>query len=265
MTVNSYLTEIANACILRDERNQQIKRSVVSIKSRIKNKLGSNVSDQILFGSFSRCTCLPRSYDEKSDVDLMIVFNDQTKTPQTYLNWLRDFVEQSYTRSEIKQSHPTIQLNLNHISFELVPALRTTYLDSIYKIPAPAKNWEEWVDTNPTKFNIDLLALNQIHGNLIKPLVRVLKYWNASQKYPFRSYELEQSIIAGTKSLNSHSTSLSEYFFQIVETLPLHNIPESYRYRLFRLKSKTSEVRSIETFYPLNAVDQLKQVIKPIS
>lgn len=45
------------------------------------------------FGSSTRGTILPRSMDEQSDIDYMIVFNENNATPQTYLNRLKTFVE----------------------------------------------------------------------------------------------------------------------------------------------------------------------------
>lgn len=58
----------------------------------------------------TRNTILPRYMDSHSDVDYMVVFKDSGFRPQTYLERLRRFVERNYTRSQIKQSHPTIQL-----------------------------------------------------------------------------------------------------------------------------------------------------------
>src|SRR5690606_33860858 len=36
---------------------------------------------------------------------------------------------------------------------------------------------------------------NQSNENLIKPLARILKYWNACNQYPFESYKLEQEVV----------------------------------------------------------------------
>src|SRR5690606_40140815 len=58
----------------------------------------------------SRGTILPRSMDEQSDIDYMVVFSDGSATPQTYLNRLKTFVEKRYGSSEIYQSSPTIVL-----------------------------------------------------------------------------------------------------------------------------------------------------------
>ncbi len=68
--------------------------------------------------------------DAHSDIDYMVVFEKGGYNPQTYLDGLRRFVEQRYQNSEIYQSSPTVVLELNHIRFDLVPAIRqwgTTY------------------------------------------------------------------------------------------------------------------------------------------
>jgi hypothetical protein len=76
----------------------------------------------------------------------MIVFDtsEGQKKPQTYLNRLRRFAELKYSTSEVFQSSPTIVLSLNHISFELVPAI----YNYGYQIPSPASSWEEWMSTD---------------------------------------------------------------------------------------------------------------------
>jgi len=55
----------------------------------------------------------------------MVIFNiyDGQGKPQTYLDRLRELAEVKYSTSEISQSNPTIVLALNHIKFELVPAV----------------------------------------------------------------------------------------------------------------------------------------------
>jgi lysine/ornithine N-monooxygenase len=67
---------------------------------------------------------------------------------------LKFFVERYYSASERKQSHPTIRLNLNHITFELVPAVYNVLYG--YQIPAPENNFETWISTDPNDFNSKL-------------------------------------------------------------------------------------------------------------
>ena len=123
MTVNSYLTYLANSSIIKKTEQANIQRSVFTLRIKLKKYFGPAISRQLIFGSYSRGTILPRTMDVNSDVDYMIVFSDSSAKPQTYLDRVREFAETYYTRSEIFQSNPTIVLSLNHIRFELVPAI----------------------------------------------------------------------------------------------------------------------------------------------
>src|SRR5260370_9100413 len=49
------------------------------------------IAQHFRFGSSTRGTILPRSMDEQSDIDYMVVFSDGSATPQTYLNRLKSF------------------------------------------------------------------------------------------------------------------------------------------------------------------------------
>jgi len=77
------------------------------------------------------------------NVDYMVIFeNPNNYKPQTLLNYLKNFVNHYYRTSEIYQSHPTIVLELNHITFELVPA-KKDILGTVY-ISSPSSSYEEW-------------------------------------------------------------------------------------------------------------------------
>ena len=219
MTVNSYLTNLANTAIIRDQEQKSILRSIAILQIRLKRHFGTDITQQVIFGSYSRGTILPRSMDDNSDIDYMVVFADSSSRPQTYLNRLRRFVQRYYSRSEISQSNPTIVLSLNHIRFELVPAINGWW--SGLQIPAKASDYEDWISTNPRVFNQELVNTNQSYGNLIKPLVRVVKYWNAKNGYPFESYSLEQNIVQhgfGFLGLLG-GNQLKDYFYDYIEEM----------------------------------------------
>lgn len=192
MTVATYLKRVAGSAIIRDVEKSSIRTSIATIKSRLNAHFGNDIKDQFIFGSYTRNTILPRSMDERSDIDYMVVFNNDGVKPQAYLDRLRRFVEKYYSSSEIKQSHPTIQLKLNHIMFELVPAQKTWWG---YSIPSKSYGADEWIGTDPNDFNQTLTRKNQEYDNAIKPLVRLMKYWNAQNGYLFESYSLEKFIV----------------------------------------------------------------------
>ncbi len=194
MSVNTHLTKIASELVLSSEEDSSISTSIATLTTRMDSYFGTNIKERFQFGSSVRGTILPRKVDSSSDIDFLIVFDtaDGKKKPQTYLDRIRQFAELKYSSSEIKQSHPTVVLSLNHISFELVPAVLEY---SSYQIPSPATSYSEWIVTDPIGANQALQTKNKDNNFLVKPLVRLIKYWNAKNGFPFTSYSLEQYIV----------------------------------------------------------------------
>lgn len=263
MTVNSHLTTLSNFAMVRDRERDSIQRSLATLQDRSSRHFGSDISRQIIFGSYSRNTILPRSMDANSDVDYMMVFANSSARPQTYLNRLRRFVEAYYTRSEISQSNPTIVLSLNHIKFELVPA--TEHWFSGLQIPAKASDYEDWTSTDPTGFNQQLSNTNQVHGNLIKPLIRIMKYWNARNRYPFDSYELEQDIVQHDFGLFGlfMPKQLKDYFYDYAGQVNVGwSAPQWKKDAVARLKRVIEEVKQLERDgYLETAEKRIKQLL----
>ena len=126
MTVNSYLQNRASSLVIHETEKEKIQKSVNAIKSRLSSYFGSDLSDALLFGSYTRGTILPRSADSQSDIDIMAVFgNDYGFKPQTFLDRLKRFAEFWYPNSIVAQSSPSIVLKLEHITFEITPAYKS--------------------------------------------------------------------------------------------------------------------------------------------
>jgi predicted nucleotidyltransferase len=125
MSVLSYLEKRASEAVLSDVEKQSVNTSVATLATRMSSNFGTSLSEQLRFGSSTRGTILPRSMDGHSDIDYMVEFADSGHTPQTYLDRVKRFAEKYYYSSDIKQSSPTIVLELNHIKFDLVPALKS--------------------------------------------------------------------------------------------------------------------------------------------
>lgn len=189
MTINSYLEGLGASLVLSEDEKASIVTSINTIETRLDNYF-SNASERFVFGSYTRHTILPRSADDRSDIDYMVVFSDGRQyTPQACLNRLKNFVERYYTMSEIHQSSPTIVLELNHIKFELVPA----YSESgFYYIPDKSGGW---MITSPNSFNKKLTDANNNNNYKVKPIVRLIKYWNVvKNQRGLSSFEIEQKI-----------------------------------------------------------------------
>ena len=195
--------------------------------------------------------------DERSDIDYMIVFSENNATPQTYLNRLKAFVEKYYRSSDIRQSSPTIVLELNHIKFDLVPAT-TTWLSEL-QIPDGSCGW---MTTNPNDFNATLEAKNKGHKSLIKPTIRLFKYWNATAEFPFRSsFEMEKWVCGLSLWFLANQ---KDYFFAVIENL---STSSSYAQwvndKITRAKTIVANVRQYEKDeMPVSAENEIKKLFR---
>lgn len=256
MSVITYLDTRASNAVLSSGEQSSINTSVNTLKSRLSTYFGSGLSDQFRFGSSTRGTILPRAMDEHSDIDYMVVFAERGYSPQTYLDRLKRFAENHYSRSDIKQSSPTIVLLLNHIRFDLVPALKEQYVPG-YQIPNGATAWQS---TNPNDFNASLVAKNNAELSKIKPAIRLLKYWNAQNGYVYDSFSLERWVI--TLSFSS-ALNLRDYLFTIFDNLTLGYDQSQWRKdKLARAKAIIAEVRRMERDdMPYSAEGEIKKLI----
>ncbi len=254
MSVLSYLERRASAAVLSEAEKSSINTSISTIQNRLNGYFGKELAEHFRFGSSTRGTILPRQIDAKSDIDYMIVFSGGGYTPQTYLDKLRRFSEYYYQKSEIYQSSPTIVLELNHIKFDLVPALSDWLLG--YKIPDGLGGW---LGTNPNDFNARLTQKNGLELHKIKPTIRLAKIWNVSAGYVWDSYNLEKWIVDLSFSFAFTQTG---YLFTVFDNMQANFNSQWRNDRIKRAKQIVAEVRSLEAQnYPNLAEAEVKKLI----
>lgn len=254
MSVLTYLQQRASDAVLSSGENASITTSITTLGSRLNSHFGATVTEHFRFGSSTRGTILPRSMDAQSDIDYMVVFGDAGYTPQTYLDRLKRFVERYYSRSEIYQSSPTIVLELNHIRFELVPALKGIW--SSYQIPDGSAAWRS---TDPNGFNAKLTAKNNAELSLIKPTIRLAKFWNATAGYVFESYGLEQWIV---DQYYPYSSNQKQYLFQVFDLMSVYGLAQWKKDKVQRAKDIVVKVRQYEAGdMPYSAEAEVKKLI----
>jgi Second Messenger Oligonucleotide or Dinucleotide Synthetase domain len=254
MTVNSYLISCASDAVLSTAEQDSINRSITTLQTRLNSYFDTKLSSHFRFGSSTRGTILPRKMDSHSDIDYMVVFAESGYTPQTYLNRLRAFVDAYYSSSDIKQSSPTIVLELNHIKFDLVPALSGTW--GGYQIPDGPNAWRS---TNPNDFNATLTQKNTANHYLIKPTIRLMKYWNAQNSYVYDSYALEKWIVEQSYFFIS---TQRDYLLETFEKLVTPTNTQWNKDRVERAKKIVAEVRRLECDgYPATAEAEIKKLI----
>jgi hypothetical protein len=259
MTVNTHLSQLASALVLYSSENSSISTSIDTLASRLNAHFGRSITGHFQFGSSTRGTILPRKADSNSDIDYMIVFDTSSegqKKPQTYLDRLRRFAELKYSTSEISQSHPTIVLSLNHIRFELVPAVYNFGL----QIPSPATSWLDWMPTDPSAANQRLQDKNKAENYQVKPLVRLVKYWNATKGHPFTSFSLEEYIVS--QSFWSCAV-LRDYFYSFWSGLSCRY--ETAQYIKEMVESAKQHARKAREYeddnMPASAETEIKKIV----
>lgn len=255
MSVLSHLQNRASAAVLSSTEKSSIDTSIATINTRIKAYFGDNLVSQFRFGSSTRDTILPRFMDEHSDIDYMVVLKEDGSVPQTYLDRMKRFAEKYYSTSYIKQSSPSIMLELNHIRFDLVPAIKSW--DTWYKIPDASGSWQ---DTNPNDFNGNLIEKNKQNLNIIKPTIRLAKYWNALNGYIFDSFGLEKWII-GLSFWGC--TNQKDYLFTVFDNLQVVYVEaQRHKDKVTRAKQIVQNVRDYERQgMPVTAESEIKKLI----
>lgn len=253
MSVAGYLVRQAARAILSDAEKLSISRSLAHLRTNLNLYLGYPTTSLVLFGSYWRGTNLPRAMDPRSDVDFMVAFKDGGFRPQTYLDRLKRFVEARYSRTEVYQSAPTVVLELNHIRFELVPAIATHGRDFI--IP---NGPDQWQHTSPFDFQQYFQMRNTAERSMLKPAIRLLKFWNAQNGYPYASYELEQWAVA-----NSYfgCQNVRDYLFAMIDDLPWQHGTQWRAGKVERAKAIVSTVRSYLRYYEFTAEQEVKKLI----
>lgn len=262
MSVLSYLDNLASNAILSDGEESSIETSISTLQTRLDSYFVDELKEHFKFGSSTRGTILPRNMDSESDIDYMIVFDDNTYKPQTYLNRLKNFAEYYYSRSEIYQDNPTIVLKLNHIKFELVPAL-STYTEGQYRIPDKANSYSDWIYTNPNYFNKELTEKNKNNNCKIKPMIRLVKYWNADRGHLFYSFLKEKDIV---DKYYYNCSNVKDYFFYYMLSMS----DSDYKYQktadeVKRAKKIINQVKEYEKAgYPVTAENEIKKLLPEV-
>lgn len=245
MSVKSHLDILASNLNLEQVEKNKVDKSIETLARRLALYFNNNeLNGHLKFGSYTRGTILPRKADTYSDVDYMVIFNNiNNYKPQTLLNYLKDFVSFYYKKSEIYQSHPTIVLELDHIKFELVPA-KKDYWGDIY-IPSKSSPFEEWIRTDPNAFNKKLSDKNGSNNYEIKPLVRLMKYWNRLNGNYFSSYLLENKIV---ENYYYGCSNIKDYLFSTIDNMNYsYSDPQGYKDKIDRAKKIVAQTKEYES------------------
>lgn len=111
------------------------------------------------------------------------------------LNTFRDFLRQSYGRSEIARDGQAVNVWLESygLGLDVVPTFRVkrTNGTDYFWIPV-GSNDPSWQKTDPRNDATVLDRVEQTTGPSVRSVIRLIKYWNLKRNFGrFRSYHLE--------------------------------------------------------------------------
>lgn len=257
--LNNYIKRLASELFIkpRSLERRQIDNSISILVSKLNAHFNDQIDKVIVFGSYTRDTILPRNFDQNSDIDLMVQYSNKYErlNPESYRTQLRKFAGLNYSKSIVLKDHPAIVIELNHIKFDLVPAIfdEGWIYDSI---EIPDKNGG-WMETEPNKFNSELTESNKQYSFVVKPIIRLLKYWNASHGYPFYSYELEKTIASFSFSGDNYESG----FLYAIDKLNSYDLPDWGKQKVESLK-KNAEV--VKDYLSDQNIEKAKRTLKRI-
>jgi predicted nucleotidyltransferase len=240
--LNNHLKRISAELFIKynAEERKKIDRSIDNIINKLDDYFDDEIDESIVFGSYTRDTILPRRFDTNSDIDILIQFNtddyDKLK-PESYRNQLKKFAEDNYPNSLVVKDHPSIVIELNHIKFDLVPSIFDEGF--IYdSIEIPNKNGG-WMETEPDAFNKKLTEANINYDSIVKPIIRLLKYWNASHGYPYYSFELETQLA----EMDFNNDNYESGFLYAIKELSTDGMPDSASKKVEMLRENRKWVK----------------------
>lgn len=244
MDINTYLTNLSKQLALTASEKEKIDKSLDYLIGKVWSVFRDKLISVAAFGSYDRGTMLSNTIAKDSDVDVMITFKANEFQPETYLKQLRNFGETTYPRSEVSPEHPTIMVDLQHIRFELVPAYieERAFVNDKLMIPASPGKDIRWIETDPEAFKTSLIQKNKEKKGQTIQIIKILKYWNALNNYPFKPYTLEKVAV----NENVSGANIKEFFYDFVNEFSDYEMTTEGKKAFESLKEGVRKLKALE-------------------
>lgn len=146
--------------------------------------------DPVLVGSYSRRTIVRRD----RDIDIMVSMDVSTywKTYEQNSSGLvyqvREALNKQYGKSDVSTSGAAVVMQTSMFNVDVVPVFRRN--GGGYLLADGAKRWKA---TNPP-YHYDLMETRNKADPNLKPLVKLVKYWNIVNDARLESFHLEMAV-----------------------------------------------------------------------
>jgi hypothetical protein len=170
------------------------------LRDNLRDHLGG-IERDILSGSYSRRTAIR----PLNDIDVFIILEEakhgaiRGQHPTACLEAVKAALGRAYpTKAAAKLQGRSVNIDFSGtgIAYDIVPAFNVS--EGVYIIPDRER--KNWIKTNPEKHRQALQLANEKAGNMLNPLIKAAKHWNANNKKPLRSFHLEVMSYGAFKS-----------------------------------------------------------------
>ncbi len=199
--IESFLRQRASELAPTAGQLQAAARSHAYLRDTLSTgKMECRIQTDYLSGSYARQTAI-RPLD---DVDVVFEIDasqwkrnlwqrllEQLPTPTAVIETFARAVRYRYPHSSVRKQRRSVGLVLEHLQIDVVPAVVDEERPEWLRIPDVTSG--SWIATAP-RVHADLAArVNSNTGGLFKPLVRLLKGWNAglASTAQFKSFAVE--------------------------------------------------------------------------
>jgi len=238
MGVNSQLTDFLKTHVEPDTERERIKEAHTEVRGMVEDLLGEVLDTSFVMGSYKRHTLVRRlSDDEKYDVDVMFVLNEDEDL-EGLLNTMAVAAESIVDQVEEIESFRIQKVSVglrykDNFSIDMVPGqLNDDGTFSIYDSREQKK-----VKTNPLKHIEVISNLNKDRGELLKPLIKLVKRWKQENAIStLKSFHLEMlavkvfeeteitSLAEGLKQYFNEAKRITENSVKIIDPVGGHDI-----------------------------------------
>jgi len=222
MTTNEYFKQLLKEISLglEDDERKMIEEKQNTLREAMREELP--LVDDFLTGSYPRHTIIKPNGDEKFDVDVFVAFNNDDYG-ETDLADLRKMVVSALEK--IKKDKPDLGITKikntqrrsvcvefdNDFQIDVVPAIEITE-GKLYKIFD--KKTLKAVKSNPKLHGALLSEANTTTGEMLVPIIRLLKSWKRDKCDYVKSFHLELLAveILGNEKIETYAKGMAKFF-----------------------------------------------------
>jgi hypothetical protein len=184
-------------------------------------QMAARIRSSYLSGSYARDTAI-RPLD---DVDIIFVIDPSywpsglwgRPSPEAVLTTFAGAIRYRYPVSSAYGQRRSVRLELFHLNIDCVPAIEDSEGSDFIWIPD--RDAEEWIKSSPRRHSAEATAANQFNGGRLKPLVKLLKYWNSNLPSTVRVRSFLIETLAVSLFRRRQCASLEEGLLMFFETL----------------------------------------------